>query len=90
MDPSEAVEYPFSAVGTFLTRLLQALAWEAPTLRPVAHYFQSVGLAGTAGGSIRAWPMSVYSDDVREALDDAPERRENDVQDDWHEWSNPL
>ncbi len=48
-------------IGSFLCTFLRMLAWEDASLRDLAGYFRLTGLAGSGMGTVREWPLTVYS-----------------------------
>jgi hypothetical protein len=61
-------KFKFTPVGAFLAALLIKLAWEDTSLRGLASYFHSLDLLVSAVGEVRDWPMSVYSDEIRDKV----------------------
>ena len=55
----------FTPIGALLTSLLNKLAWEYPSLRTFARYFELTNIQGSGGGSMRKWDASIYSDEIR-------------------------
>ena len=54
----------FTPVGSFLTVLLEKLAWRDPGLRPLAEYFVLAEMLGSGQGTGRMWPLTVLSDEI--------------------------
>ncbi len=73
----------FRPTGALIGLLIQRLAWEDPQVRDIADYFRLANLWGVSQGSMRVWPLSVYSDEVRKQIQVG--RRTNGVR--WDEWS---
>lgn len=76
----------YSPVGSFIQRLLLKLAWEFPSIRGIATYFNRVGLHAYAAGMVKSWPDTVYTYPVIHGL----QRLDNNHQvrlDAWDEWS---
>ena len=55
----------FTAIGVLISYLSQKLAWEDPSLRDLADYYRMTNIAGSGKGSMRMWPSSIYSDEIR-------------------------
>jgi hypothetical protein len=62
---------PFSPIGTLLCVLLRRLAWENPSIRPIADYFRWTGLQGGGAFHVKQWSQELYSDSTRLALNAA-------------------
>lgn len=74
-------------VAVFVALLLQHLAWEDSSLRPLADYFRLAGLWGSSQGSMRPWPVDdVFSSDTSRSLK-AGALVNGAV---WNEWSMHL
>jgi hypothetical protein len=58
------VEY-FTPIGVLISYLSQKLAWEDPSLRNLADYYQVANIAGSGQGRARMWPSSIYSEEIR-------------------------
>lgn len=82
---SDAPEWKlkFSPIGAFLASLLIKLAWEDTSLRGLASYFNDLDLLALAVGKARDWPMSIYSDEIRDKV--TLENLSDEVG--WDEWS---
>lgn len=93
-DPGGAGDAGFTPVGAMLARLLRRLAWEDPGLRPIAAYFRLARMEGGGPGSIRKWPQTIYSQNIREDVVEARharpagQRKPWDEDDMWDEWGN--
>ncbi len=55
----------FTPIGTLISDLSQRLAWEDPSVRDLARYYQATNIGGIGGGESRTWPSSIYSEEVR-------------------------
>jgi hypothetical protein len=55
----------WTPIGVLISYLSQKLAWEEPSLRDLADYYQVTNIAGLGGGSMRTWPSSIYSEEIR-------------------------
>lgn len=55
-------------VGAMLAYLTQCLAWEDPSIRSLADYYRLASLWGAGEGVSRAWPQSIFSDEVRKKI----------------------
>lgn len=73
----------FRPVGALLTTLINRLAWEDAAVRDLADYFRLANLWGSGSGSMRPWPLSVYSEEVRPQI--LAGKFTNGVP--WDEWS---
>lgn len=74
----------FTPIGSFLAALLEKLAWQDTSLRPLAEYFILAELLGSGQGYGSMWPLSVLSEELAAKLSKggclvSGER--------WHEWS---
>lgn len=58
----------FTPIGSFLAALLEKLAWEDFSLRPLAQYFLFSNLLGDGRGSAQIWTIDVLSDELRKKL----------------------
>ncbi len=59
----------FTAIGGLIAYLSRSLAWENPSLRPLADYYQKTDMEGPGGGAQRQWASSIYSDDIRHQVE---------------------
>lgn len=67
-----------------IAKVLQRLAWEDASVRPIADYWRLAGLWGSGEGAIRRWdPAAVYSAGVAPRVV-AGELVNGDI---WNEWS---
>jgi hypothetical protein len=73
----------FQPVGALLNELTEELAWNDPAIRDIADYYRMANLGGSSQGSGRPWPVSIYSDAVRQQI--VAGRFSNGVP--WDEWS---
>lgn len=76
----------FTPIGAMLFYLLNALAWEDPSIRALADYFRLANLRGSGEGNLRRWELNIYSDQVRESITE----RENHIVEPWNEWAYEL
>jgi len=58
----------YSPLGTLLSGLFSRLAWTFPDMRHLEEYFRRVNLRGSGQGQCRRWDISIYSEKVRERL----------------------
>lgn len=58
----------FSPIGAFLARIYVALSWLYPDMQSLANYFHAVNLPGSGGGTGRLWPISIYSEAIRDRV----------------------
>ncbi|MDQ6948150.1 MAG: hypothetical protein M3256_18240 [Actinomycetota bacterium] len=73
-------------IGVFLTQLTRRMAWEDPSLRPIAEYWKWTGMGGGFSASGRQWRIEkVYSPRVLRGLDEHSARP-----DEWNEWQSFL
>lgn len=74
----------FTPVGAMLTILLNKLAWEYPSLRTLARYFELTNVQGSGWGpAMRQWDGSIYSEKVRTKVESG--QLSNGPP--WDEWS---
>jgi hypothetical protein len=59
----------FTPIGVLISYLWKKLAWENSELRDLADYYGAVGIAGAGVGSIRTWPSSIYSEEIRQRVE---------------------
>ena len=74
----------FTPIGSMLSYLVERLAWETESVRPLAEYFRATHLEGTGSGGSRYWNSSVYSELTQSRL------KETGVSEKipWDEWSH--
>jgi len=79
----------YQTVGTFLCYLLRFMAWEDPSLRSLAEYFHRTGIVGNSTGSLRLWPHTVFTDEVRQKLLSMRQMSDFNIIDtlQWDEWA---
>ena len=82
-DLGDQVEH-FTAMGGLISTLTRRLAWERADLRGMADYYRIVNIAGSAKGSVRFWPSSIYSDEIRSEVESGV-KLSNPAS--WDEWS---
>jgi hypothetical protein len=58
----------FSPVGSLLSRLYSALAWDFPDMRPLEDYFRQLHLSGSGKGHMRTWGIDIYSELIRDRV----------------------
>lgn len=80
---NEMQKQEFRPIGALIALLTQGLAWEDATVRDLADYFRLANLMGAGVGSTRAWPQSVYSDDVRNSIENGNLKNGES----WSEWN---
>ena len=71
----------FTPIGSLILSISRKLAWDNPSLRELADYYQVTDIAGSGRGKPRQWSSSIYSDEIRKfvetgQLNDKP----------WDEW----
>ncbi|MDR6507733.1 DUF6602 domain-containing protein [Arthrobacter oryzae] len=75
-------------VAAAIATILQQLAWEDPSTRPLADYFRLAGLGGSSEGEMRHWPLhAIYSADVAASLERGGTWRDASG---WNEWGQHL
>jgi Domain of unknown function (DUF6602) len=63
--PADHGSGPGNPLGVMIAKVLQRLAWEDPSIRPIADYWRLAGLWGSGEGAHRSWdPRKVYSPEV--------------------------
>lgn len=55
----------FRPIGALIGHISERLAWSDPSVRDIADYYRKTNLLGSGQGEMRHWPLSVFSDDVR-------------------------
>ena len=73
----------FSPLGALLAGLFTKLAWAFPDMRNLEEYFRIVNLSGAGQGASRKWDISIYSDNVREQLQNQTVKQ-GKVLDEWN------
>lgn len=58
----------FSPLGALLSGLYSKLAWTFLDMRNLEEYFRKVNLQGSGSGRMRQWPISIYSEKIRERV----------------------
>jgi hypothetical protein len=58
----------FSPVGSLLSGLFSALAWDFPDMRPLEDYFRQLRLSGSGEGHMRTWGIDIYSELIRDRV----------------------
>lgn len=72
----------FTAIGAMFTSLSTRIAWEDPSLRPLAEYYRRSNIEGPGQGCVRLWDIDIYSEEVRQGIQAG--RLVNGRQ--WDEW----
>lgn len=74
----------FSPIGAMITHLFEKLAWQMPSLQNLSSYYNLTKIEGLADGdSMRQWNSSIYSEKVREKVEQGFLNRGIG----WDEWS---
>lgn len=74
-------------IGVAVAIIFQVLAWENPSLRPMAEYFRLAGLWGGGTGNSRYWRLrEVYS----EAVADRLLAGDSSFSLEWNEWQQQI
>ncbi|WP_128290830.1 DUF6602 domain-containing protein [Afifella aestuarii] len=73
----------FRPVGALIAALTRRIAAEDAAVRDIADYYDMANLGGQNRGTLRTWPLDVYSADVRPKV----ERRQLINGEPWDEWS---
>jgi hypothetical protein len=58
----------FSPIGALLSGLYSKLAWTFHDMRSLEEYFRRVDLMGSGQGQSRHWPITIYSEKIRERI----------------------
>ena len=58
----------YTAIGAFMVKLYNAIAWENPSLRGLAEYFTLSEIGGNGEGKFRHWPITIYSEEVQASI----------------------
>jgi hypothetical protein len=72
----------FSPLGVLLSHLFSQLAWTFPDMRGFEQYFRNAGLWASGSGRGRLWGLEVYSERVRDRVQDGPHPMEGPF-DEW-------
>jgi hypothetical protein len=59
----------FTPIGVLISHLSQKLAWEEHSLRDLADYYRVTNIAGSGRGTMRKWPSSIYSYEIRSRVE---------------------
>jgi len=59
----------FTPIGTLISHVCQRLGWEEPSLRDLADYYRITNIGGSAKGSLRTWPSSIYSEEIQSMVE---------------------
>jgi hypothetical protein len=73
----------FSPIGVLLSGMFSRLAWHSLAMRPLEEYLRKVNVGGSGQGSMRQWPIEIYSEGIRKRLLDG--QLKNGVS--YDEWS---
>lgn len=73
----------FTPIGSFLTNLLSMLAWNDPSLRPIADYFLGAAVMGSGMGYGKICSTTVLSDELLGKLRSGHSMQSGDR---WNEW----
>ena len=82
MRVTDSEEEDFTPVGSLIAYLSRRLAWENPSLRQLAEYYQATSLEGGGGGAMRHWPSSIFSKSIRSRVESGALSNER-----WDKWS---
>jgi hypothetical protein len=74
----------FSPIGVLLAGLFSKLAWIFMDMRGLELYFRKVDLMGLGQGRMRLWPITIYSEAIRDRIYKGPLTKGN-VYDEWHQ-----
>ena len=72
-------------IGSMITHMINALAWEDHTLRGWAEHLELIGGPRAAAGFGRMWDSEILSETVRAKKLSNPPTRER-----WDEWKNQF
>lgn len=85
--PSHEAQYEqFTPIGTLISFLTRRLAYEDSTFRSLVDYYYETKIGGNSKGNFRAWPISIYSDDVQRRLMSGRVDLPQDVLS-WNDWN---
>lgn len=85
MGPADWGADPGNPIGIVIAQLLQHLAWEDRSLRPLADYWRVAGLWGAGSGVMRHWDVAtVYTPPVAARVIAGGSLVNGEA---WHEWS---
>jgi hypothetical protein len=73
----------FTPIGVLISHISQKLAWENPPLRDLADYYRIVNIAGAGQGTLRTWPSSIYTPEIRQRIESG-QLSNGKPWDDWH------
>ena len=79
---TDSEDEDFNPVGSLIAYLSRGLAWESPSLRQLAEYYQATSLEGGGGGVMRHWPSSIFSKSIRSRVESGALSNEK-----WDKWS---
>jgi hypothetical protein len=58
----------FTPIGSFLTKILEMLAWEDVNLRPIADYFINSNILGAGVGECKIGSLGILSDELADKI----------------------
>jgi hypothetical protein len=58
----------FSPIGVLLAGLFSKLAWIFKDMQGLEAYFRKVNLMGSGQGRMRLWPITIYSEEIRQRV----------------------
>jgi len=65
---TERQEEYFSPIGVLLAGLFSKFAWTFKDMRGLDSYFRKVNMMGSGQGRMRLWPLSIYSEGIRQRV----------------------
>ena len=82
----------FQPIANLIYHLLIRLAWEKIALRDLVEYYRNAGIRGLREGTLRTWPMSIFSDDVRHARETGVRISQSSKAEPrgWNEWDTSF
>lgn len=80
---AERQEDYFSPIGVLLAGLFSKLAWTFKDMRGLDSYFRKVNMMGSGQGRMRLWPLSIYSEGIRQRVYNG-QLSNGDLYDEWH------
>jgi hypothetical protein len=76
-------KFNYSPLGTLFSSLYHKLAWAFPDMREMDNYFRQVNIAGEGEGATRPWDASIYSDKIRQRVQNGECRNGAAFFDEW-------
>jgi hypothetical protein len=67
IDSERQKEY-FSPIGVLLAGLFFRFAWTYKDMQGLDFYFRKVNMMGSGQGKIRTWPITIYSEEIRQRV----------------------